>query len=76
MKIVSMTVVALVTLASSGSAFAGSSPFCFGGSPTPKYICDTIKANEKPKHVVANPGFTTGNSGVGVRTNSGATVRR
>lgn len=25
------------------------SPFCFAGSPTPKYICDTIKANQKPK---------------------------
>ena len=58
-KTVVITGVALVTVASSGAAFAGSSPFCFGGSPTPKYICDTIKANQKPKHVVGNPNLTT-----------------
>jgi hypothetical protein len=51
--IVGVTAAALVALASSGAAFAGSSPFCYGGSPTPKHVCDTIKANQKPKHVVA-----------------------
>ncbi len=72
MKIVSITAVALASLASSGAAFAGSSPFCFGGSPTPKYVCDAIKANQKPRHVVVNPNFTTyGDSGVGMRANPG-----
>ena len=76
-KIVGTTVVALVTLASSGAAFAGSSPFCFAGGPTPKYICDTLKANQKPQHVVASPNFTThGSSGVGVRPNSGRVLGR
>jgi hypothetical protein len=28
---------------------AAKSPFCFGGSPTPKHICDVMKANEKKK---------------------------
>ena len=56
-KIVGATAVALVALASSGAAFAGSSPFCYGGSPTPKHVCDTIKANQKPKHVVAGSSF-------------------
>mgnify|MGYP003489888223 CR=1 FL=1 len=28
---------------------ATKSPFCFAGSPTPKYVCDAIKANTKPK---------------------------
>ena len=72
MKIVSITIVALVTLASSGAAFAGKSQFCEAGMPTPQYVCDAIKANEKPKHVVANPSLTTGNS---VRANSGTVVR-
>jgi hypothetical protein len=39
------------------AAFAGSSPLCYGGSPTPKHVCDTIKANQKPKHVVAGSSF-------------------
>jgi len=65
MKIVSISIVALVTLASSGAAFAGKSPFCYGGSPTPQHVCDIIKANQKPPHVVANPRFTsTANRGV------------
>jgi|KBSMisStandDraft_5_1062788.scaffolds.fasta_scaffold1273254_1 hypothetical protein len=65
MKIISITVVALVTLASSGAAFAGKSPFCYGGSPTPQHVCDIIKANQKPPHIAANPRFTSmGNSGV------------
>ena len=65
MKIISMTILALITLVSSGSAFAGKSPFCFAGSPTPQHVCDFIKANQKPPHVVANPRFTTSaNSGV------------
>ena len=66
-------VVAFVT-ASSGAAFAGSSPFCYGGSPTPKHVCDTIKANQKPKHVVAGSGFRAQGSH-GVRLNSGAAGR-
>ena len=49
MKTVAIALVALATVASSSTAFAGSSPFCFGGSPTPKWICDVIKANQKPK---------------------------
>jgi hypothetical protein len=49
MKIVSILLVALVTAGSSGAAFAGSSPFCFGGSPVPKHICDLLKAHEKNK---------------------------
>lgn len=40
--------------ASSGAAFAGSSPFCYGGSPTPKHVCDVIKANPKPKAALVN----------------------
>jgi len=56
-KIVGVTAVALVALASSGAAFAGNSPFCYGGSPTPMHVCDTIKANQKPKHVVAGSSF-------------------
>jgi len=59
MKIVSITVIALVTLASSGAAFAGKSPFCYGGSPTPQHVCDIIKANQKPPHIVATARFTT-----------------
>ena len=43
MKIVSMTILTLVTLAPSGAAFAGKSPFCFAGSPTPQLVCDIIK---------------------------------
>lgn len=59
MRIVTIALVALVTAGSTGSAFAGSSPFCFGGSPIPKYICDLIKANQKPKPsgVLATPGL-------------------
>jgi hypothetical protein len=49
MKIICMSVIALVTLASSGAAFA-KSPFCYGGSPTPQHVCDVIKANQKPPH--------------------------
>jgi hypothetical protein len=52
-----VTAVALDAFASSGAAFAGSSPLCYGGSPTPKHVCDTIKANQKPKHVVTGSGF-------------------
>lgn len=74
-KIVGATAVALVTLASSGAAFAGSSPFCFGGSPTPKHVCDTIKANQKPKHAVADPSFKA-QGGAGVGLNSGRVIRR
>ena len=49
-----VTAAAIATLAfanlSSGSASAaGKSPFCYGGSPTPKYVCDAIKANTKRK---------------------------
>jgi hypothetical protein len=62
-KAVGLIVGAMVTLASSGAAFAGNSPFCFGGSPTPKYICDLIKANQKPRPVVANPNLTNHGSG-------------
>ena len=78
MKIAGITAVALVTLASSGAAFAGNSPFCFGGSPTPKYICDAIKANQKPKPIVVNPSFTTTmhGSSVGMRSGSGRVFRR
>ena len=57
MKIAGAAAVALIAFASSGAAFAGSSPFCYGGSPTPKHVCDVIKANQKPKHVVAGSGF-------------------
>lgn len=35
--------------ASAGAATVSKSPFCFAGSPTPKYVCDAIKANTKPK---------------------------
>ena len=63
-KMFGVTAAAFVALASSGTAFAGSSPFCYGGSPTPKYVCDAIKANQKPKHVVTQGsnagGFTSG----------------
>ena len=77
MKIAGITAVALVTLAWSGAAFAGNSPFCFGGGPTPKYICDAIKANQKPKPVVVNPNFTTMHgSSVGMRSGSGRVFRR
>jgi len=66
MKIAGVTAVALVTFASSGAAFAGSSPFCYGGSPTPKHVCDVIKANQKPKPVVAGQSFRAhGSNAVG-----------
>jgi hypothetical protein len=32
---------------------SGYDTFCKGGSPTPKYICDHLKANEKKKPVRA-----------------------
>ena len=67
MKTISMILVALVTLASSGAAFAGHSPFCYGGSPTPQHVCDILKANQKPKHVAANPHLTTTGNRVVVR---------
>jgi hypothetical protein len=35
------------------------SPFCFGGSPTPKHICDAIKANEKKKPLSVGGGATS-----------------
>lgn len=57
MKIIGVTAFAFVTLASSGAAFAGSSPFCFAGGPTPKHVCDAIKANQKPKAVVGDHGL-------------------
>ena len=72
-KIVGVTAVALVALVSSGAAFAGNSPF-YGGSPTPKHVCDTIKANQKPKHVVAGSSFRAQGSH-GVRLNSRAAGR-
>lgn len=69
MKIAGVTVVAFVIFASSGAAFAGSSPFCYGGSPTPKHVCDTIKANQKPKPVVAGASFRAhGSNGVGINS--------
>lgn len=55
-------VVAFVT--SSGSAFAGSSPFCYGGSPTPKYVCDAIKANQKPNPAFANQNLKAQGAGL------------
>ena len=71
MKMAGVTAVALAALASSGAAFAGSSPFCYGGSPTPKHVCDTIKANQKPKHVVAGAGFKArGSHGVGLKSSA------
>ena len=61
-----VTAVAFVILASSGAAFAGSSPFCYG-SPTPKHVCDVIKANQKPKPVVAGSSFRAqGSNGAGL----------
>jgi len=56
-------VVAFVT-ASSGAAVAGSSPFCYGGSPTPKHVCDVIKANQKPKPVLANQNLKAQGAGL------------
>ena len=62
MKIASiaLSATAVATLAFAGlpavntaeAASSGKSPFCFAGSPTPKYICDAIKANTKPKPAV------------------------
>lgn len=40
---------AFASLPAASVQAAGKSPFCYGGSPTPKYICDAIKANTKPK---------------------------
>ena len=76
MKIVGITVVALASVASSGASFAGNSPFCFGGGPTPKYVCDAIKANQKPRAVVGNKNLTYGSSDVGARSTSGRVVGR
>jgi hypothetical protein len=75
MKIVGATAVAFVTLASSGAAFAGSSPFCFAGGPTPKHVCDAIKANQKPKAVVGDQSFRT-NGGYAVAPSSGRVIGR
>jgi hypothetical protein len=69
MKLAGLTAVALVAIASSGTAFAGSSPFCFAGGPTPKHVCDAIKANQKPKNAVAGPGFkAVGSNGAGMNS--------
>ncbi len=48
--------VALLSVSSAGGASAASSgykAFCFAGSPTPKHICNTLKAADaaKPKTV-------------------------
>ena len=75
MNIAGATAVALVAIVSSGAAFAGSSPFCFAGGPTPKHVCDAIKANQKPKHAVAGPGFKAAGSG-GAGLSSGHVMRR
>jgi hypothetical protein len=75
MKIAGVAAVALVTLASSGASFAGSSPFCFAGGPTPKHVCDAIKANQKPKAVVGDQGLRTG-GGYAVAPNQGRVIRR
>lgn len=49
MLVVTAAVFAATAIAASaGAATLKKSPFCFAGSPTPKYICDTIKANTKP----------------------------
>lgn len=40
---------AFASLPAASVQAAGKSPFCFAGSPTPKYVCDAIKANTKPK---------------------------
>ena len=69
-----LTAAALVIIASSGSAFAGSSPFCFAGGPTPKHVCDAIKANQKPKNAVAGQGFKA-SAGNGAGMNSGRVGR-
>ena len=53
-NIIKVVSVAAFVTASSGAAFAGNSPFCFAGGPTPKHVCDTIKANQKPKPAFAN----------------------
>jgi hypothetical protein len=75
MKIVGATAVAFVTLASSGAAFAGSSPFCFAGGPTPKHVCDAIKANQKPKAVVGDQSFRA-NGGYAVAPNQRRVIGR
>lgn len=41
--------------AASAGAASSKSPFCFAGSPTPKHICSTIKANSKPQRVKQQP---------------------
>lgn len=54
----SLTTAAVATLAFASvptghsAHAAGKSPFCFAGSPTPKHVCDAIKANTKPKPAV------------------------
>mgnify|MGYP003429938420 FL=1 len=63
-----LTAEALVTIASSGSASAGSSPFCFAGGPTPKHVCDAIKANQKPKNAIAGSSFKSGSNGAGLNS--------
>ena len=37
----------------SAAGVSGHATFCKAGSPTPKYICDHLKANEKKKPVRA-----------------------
>lgn len=78
MKIVGIAIVALATIGSSSLASAGSSPFCFAGGPTPKHVCDAIKANQKPPATVGS-GFTAQAPGVvdGMsRRNSGRVLAR
>ncbi len=49
-KVLSSAAVITVVAGFAASVQAATkSPFCFAGSPTPKYVCDAIKANTKPK---------------------------
>jgi ABC-type glycerol-3-phosphate transport system substrate-binding protein len=52
------TAAALALTAVGGPSFAagasGHATFCKAGSPTPKYVCDALKANEKKKPAAVN----------------------
>lgn len=53
-----VVVTALLSFASAGGAQAGSSThkaFCFAGSPTPKHVCNTLKAAEVAKPQTVQP---------------------
>jgi len=47
LKVITLSAIAACLQLATLQPAAAKSPFCFGGSPASKHICDTIKAAEK-----------------------------